>query len=105
MSPCGVEKSECRADPELGYPHSYRPIYLTSCIGKTAERMVLVRLLWWIEPFHHNMYGFIKRVSAIDCVGTLLGLLGSQPAIVVFLDLRRAFVASKGFCYSCIPVC
>ena len=34
-------------DPKV--PKSYRPISLTSCIGKVAERLVNRRLYWWLE--------------------------------------------------------
>ena len=28
---------------------SYRPVSLTSCMGKLAERMINARLYWWLE--------------------------------------------------------
>ena len=35
-----------------GNPKSYRPISLTSCIGKVAERMINTRLYHWLETNH-----------------------------------------------------
>ncbi|KAG7165507.1 RNA-directed DNA polymerase from mobile element jockey-like 37, partial [Homarus americanus] len=46
--------------PKPNDPPNFRPISLTACIGKTAERMVLTRLLWKIGPLHHNIFGFTK---------------------------------------------
>ena len=34
---------------KAGDPRNYRPISLTSSIGKLAERMVNYRLYWWLE--------------------------------------------------------
>ncbi|XP_076056718.1 uncharacterized protein LOC143034486 [Oratosquilla oratoria] len=75
--------------------HSYSAISLTSCIDKTAERMVLNRLLWWMEPFRHNMDGFIKGVAPTDYGAVLLGLITCQPAIAVFLSLALAFELAR----------
>ncbi|XP_076062460.1 uncharacterized protein LOC143037793 [Oratosquilla oratoria] len=38
--------------PKSKEPGAYRPISLVSCIGKTAERIVLNRLLWKLGPLH-----------------------------------------------------
>ena len=44
-------------DPKI--PKSYRPISLSSCIGKVAERMVNRRLYWWLES-----NGLISEIQA-----------------------------------------
>ncbi|KAG7163931.1 LINE-1 retrotransposable element ORF2-like 2 [Homarus americanus] len=61
-----------------------------ACVGKTAEWMVLTRLLWKTARLHHNIFGFTKGVSAAHSLATLLGSIGQNKAIVVFLDLEKA---------------
>lgn len=68
-----------------------RPISLLSCIAKTAERMVLFRLKWKVGALHPNLYGFTEKKSAADSIASLLALINDQPAVVVFLDLEKAF--------------
>ena len=42
---------------------SYRPMSLTSCIGKTMERVVNQRLKWYLETFwHQNKLAFGSSV-------------------------------------------
>ena len=36
---------------EAGEPKNYRPISLTSSIGKLAERMINYRLYWYLEKY------------------------------------------------------
>ncbi|KAG7165529.1 RNA-directed DNA polymerase from mobile element jockey-like 15 [Homarus americanus] len=59
--------------PKPNDPPNFRPISLTACIGKAAERMVLTRLLWKTGPLHHNIFGFTKGLSTAHSLATLLG--------------------------------
>ena len=78
-------------------PHqlnSYRPISLTSCLSKLAERMILQRLRWKVGPLNPNVYGFTKGASTAHAFSTLLHLISFQQRhrpYVVFLDLEKAF--------------
>ena len=50
-------------------PTNYHPIALTSCICKTMERMINIRLVWYLES--HNLLinvqcGFRSKHSMID---------------------------------------
>ncbi|XP_050706664.1 uncharacterized protein LOC126992035 [Eriocheir sinensis] len=42
-------------------------------------------------PPHHNVYGFTEGKSAADSMASLLSTINNQPAVVVFLDLEKAF--------------
>ncbi|XP_076044774.1 uncharacterized protein LOC143027376 [Oratosquilla oratoria] len=75
--------------------HCYMPISLTSCIGKIAERIILNHLLSWMEPFHHNVYGFTKGVLAVHYVATILGLVCSQPGNMVLLNLEKTIELTR----------
>ena len=54
-------------------PKSYRPISLTSCLGKLEERMVNARLYWFLESSNilcHEQAGFRKgREIVIQITG------------------------------------
>ena len=52
-----------------GDPKSYRPISLTSIIGKLAEIKVNARLYWWLEDtksLHNTQAGFRKASRTED---------------------------------------
>ena len=47
--------------PPLKILNSYRPISISSCLGKVSERMINNRLTWWLETtgfLHKNQAGF-----------------------------------------------
>ncbi|XP_076046411.1 uncharacterized protein LOC143028348 [Oratosquilla oratoria] len=77
--------------PKPREPTKLRPISLLSCTAKTAERMVLARLQWRVGPLHPHIFGYTRGRSTADSILTLLNQVNHRPAIVVFLDLEKAF--------------
>ena len=84
-------------DPKV--PKSYRPISLSSCVGKVAERMVNRRLYWWLES-----NGLITEVQAgyraanrtEDQLFRLIqsvqdGLQERNSTTAVFVDFQEAY--------------
>lgn len=80
-------------------PSSYRPIALTSCLCKLMERMVLQRLLLYLQEHNvlsPNQSGFRKNFSTSD---SLLFLecsiqetfLKNEYLVAVFLDIEKAY--------------
>ena len=86
-------------DKEAQDPDSYRPISLTSCVSKVAEKMINNRLAWQLEKtnqFSPTQSGFRKGRSAEDLIINLehqvrSSLVNRRVTIIVFLDLKQAF--------------
>ena len=58
-----------KKDKNPAEPRSFRPISLTSCIGKVAERMINRRLYWYLETSGYlgkNQAGFRKGKCTED---------------------------------------
>lgn len=80
-------------------PNSYRPIALTSCLGKLLERMVAKRLSYTFEK--DNMLskyqcGFRTNHSPIDQLIRLetdirKGFKNKANTVAVFLDIKKAY--------------
>ncbi|XP_064083918.1 uncharacterized protein LOC135199693 [Macrobrachium nipponense] len=77
--------------PKPKEPNSYRPISLISCTEKTAERMVLNRLLWKTGPLHHRLYAYKEGICTQECLADVMSTINERKAIVVFLDLEKAY--------------
>lgn len=78
---------------------SYRLISLSSCIQKTMERLVKLRLEWWVE--HHKLfsatqYGFRVTRSVSECHAQLVcsihqALANKRIVLALFLDFFKAY--------------
>lgn len=68
-----------------------RSISLLSTIAKTTETMVLNRLKWMLGEPHRNIYGSANGKSALHSIVSLLAMVNNHLAIIVFLDLDKAF--------------
>lgn len=78
---------------------SYRPIALSSCVGKTMERMILARLEWHLEKnniYTNSMGGFRRGRSSVDNIIDLLTSVECEKrrryvTTALFLDVKGAF--------------
>ena len=80
-------------------PSSYRPISLTSCLGKLFEKMIQTRLSWWLESsslLPDNQCGFRPGRSTTDILlqlehGVFKGFKEGKVTLVIFFDISKAF--------------
>ena len=78
---------------------NYRPISLTSCICKVLEKMVNVRLMWFLESgsfLSPVQYGFRKARSTTDALLSLESSVceafaNNHHQVTVFFDLEKAY--------------
>ena len=88
-----------KPDKDDTIPSNYRPISLTSCLCKTLERMINVRLIWYLESQNiiTNMQsGFRKHRSTTDHLVRLETFIREaftkkHHLVSIFFDLEKAY--------------
>ena len=78
---------------------NYRPVSLTSCICKTFEKMVNLRLTWVLRDnkiITEMQFGSIKDRSTLDPITILehhirTGFKKKIPTVAVFYDIEKAY--------------
>ena len=84
---------------EATHPKNYRPISLTSCIGKLCERIMNSRLYWWLESsglISQGQAGFRSKCRTEDQLFRLTqriidGFQKGEHTTAVFIDLQQAY--------------
>lgn len=97
-------KTDClvpilKPDKDTNDSNSYRPIVLSSCVGKIFEQLLKQRLEFYIESNHilpSNQFGFRRGFSSRESLGHLfidinMALSENKHVICVFLDIVGAF--------------
>ncbi|KAG5869596.1 hypothetical protein JTB14_014725 [Gonioctena quinquepunctata] len=80
-------------------PNNYRPISLTSCLGKVFEKMVNLRFSWWIESnnsISQFQVGCRSRRSTTDALVFLESEIhdtfcNREHLVAVSFDLQKAY--------------
>ena len=89
--PASWKKAVISPIPKHADPGQVRPISLLSCLSKTCEKAVLRRLQFELGPLHPNIFAYRRKTGTAENISTILSLTDNTSAIVVFLDLEKAF--------------
>ena len=77
--------------PKPKDPQNPRPIALTLCLGKTAEKMILEWLKHRVGPLYPHLYAYQEGLGTTECITNVLSCIDNKPALEAFLDFEKAF--------------
>ena len=77
--------------PKPNDPENPRPISLISCLAKNEEKIMLNRLKWKVGELHPNLFAYTKGRGATDCITAILSTINQKTALVICMDLEKAF--------------
>jgi hypothetical protein len=80
-------------------PENYRPIALTSCLSKSMEKMVIERLIYFVESkgyLSNYQIGFRRGRNNMDPIvclqhEVLTAKVNKESVLAVFLDIEKAY--------------
>ena len=86
-----------KPDKDPTNPLNYRPISLTSCLCKLLEKMINMRLMWYLEQGNHinpNQSGYRPNRSSTDSLAKFEtdvsdSISRGEHTIAVFLEMHR----------------
>uniref|UniRef100_A0A3Q3AL86 Reverse transcriptase domain-containing protein n=1 Tax=Kryptolebias marmoratus TaxID=37003 RepID=A0A3Q3AL86_KRYMA len=89
----------CKPGKDPNLAESYRPIALTSCVGKIMEKIVNNRLMYFLESkqkIKNYQFGFRKGRSTIDPAVCLeheirRAQANKESVVAIFLDVEKAY--------------
>lgn len=89
-----LKPNKCEKDHD-----SYRPISLSSCVGKIFEQMIKTRLDWYVETNNilpNQQFGFRKGKCATESFSCLISDIknsfhSNSTTVCAFLDVQGAF--------------
>ena len=91
VRPTTWNQQDTQPIPKPNDPSCHRPISLLSCIEKTAEKMVLKRLIFKTGPLHPQLYAYREGVGTTECISDVLNCINNNKALIVFIDFEKAF--------------
>lgn len=85
----------------MNQPDFYRPLSLTSCVGKLLERLVLRELTWYLDTLRAlptQLCGFRSSICTANAMGDIAPTLeqarsSHQTVYCVFLEIHKVFDA------------
>ena len=99
ITPCVAPIPILKRGKDKSKAESYRPVSLTSCVGKLMERLINTRLMWHLEDKKHitpEQAAFRQDRSTEDQITYIAQAIedafqDKKHTLAVWIDLEKAF--------------